>query len=172
MTASLVCNNICQTCLPIRFGVTNFSDAEKKPCADHPHANLFPRRAAGKLHGLSIKRCVFERSMSKKKNLNYDFRKNANKKKNWKRNNQICLKIFEHAPLLWLSPRAWFYLFDCALVSHLRHHRAPLPVVTGCFHHRNYMLNMSPLTTTLKIFLFMDHPGVRFVWSLVEADGT
>ena len=32
----------------------NFSDADKRLCADHPSANVFPRTAVGKLRGLSL----------------------------------------------------------------------------------------------------------------------
>ena len=38
----------------ITFGVTDFSDADKRLSADHSHANLFPRTAVVKPHDLSI----------------------------------------------------------------------------------------------------------------------
>ena len=54
-------NSDCEKRFTIAFGVTNFSDADKTLCADHPSANVFPRTAVGKLHSLSIKyarRCM------------------------------------------------------------------------------------------------------------------
>ena len=42
-------------CFSIAFGIANFSDADMRPCADHPRANVFPRTAVGMLRGLSIK---------------------------------------------------------------------------------------------------------------------
>ena len=47
------------------YRVTDFSDADKSFCADHPSANTFPRTAVGKLHGLSIteaRRCMLVRT--------------------------------------------------------------------------------------------------------------
>ena len=49
-----ICNSICEKRFTIAFGVTDFLDADKRLCADHPRANVFPRTAVVKLLGLSI----------------------------------------------------------------------------------------------------------------------
>ena len=58
----LICNSVCEMRFTIAFRVTDFSDADKSFCADHPSANTFPRTAVGKLCGLSItdtrRRCM------------------------------------------------------------------------------------------------------------------
>ena len=46
--------SVCETRFTTVFGITDFSDADKRLRVDHPNANIFPRTAIGKLCGLSI----------------------------------------------------------------------------------------------------------------------